>query len=475
MQFTNVDESRHASEATANILLETRIAKPSPCDVEFGHTVGIGTISSSSVTSDCTVCTSSRLEALLSSCEKGEVDIVRCLLDEYENGNSSSRRILLHQTHPESGNCVAHHIALSGSVKLWQYLEQLPSGEEDAWASWMLARNNHGDTPLMMACVANSRSLVEYMLSSLRGAEENQKQTNIDMLMKLRNKSNDSCLSLACGHGHVQMVELLLQRQIHYVHDDDWKKAQASLNKIDKVVLFTQEHRKDNVAFAQKELLESKREDVETCVNLLRKALQCRSDALAKELWNDCEKSYSEPHHPKKNPQSRSQTKKQMKLRRGNTQCPHKTNGSTTDMTKTTGVTMRDSLNDNGDEIKMINQDKELDKEIVLTELADGAQVDSDQCITCESSTSFDVQVDTELEHTESLPTTVSSCSTSIAEDLLKALCLDVSLLLLTSHEMAKRCSPSQLDALKEILHAQVDAVDEALLIQKKQQSYENP
>jgi len=437
----------------------------------------------SDVASDTTSTADISTLPLRVACDRGQVETVRYLLHEvYDN--------CIDAACPDSGNTAAHHAALSGSLEVWRLLQhqqdnycQQHKHSNHYTDDWMNRPNRHGDTPLMMASVANAVDLVQHIL-----LQEQQQQTRssatkegeegssslpaaaVSLLLRQRNQSNDSALSLACGHGHVRVVELLVQNSTNdnavVVEDDDFTKAQAALEKLHAVRLSSNHaaEASSSSSTIMRQQLEGKRRDVAMCVRLVREALQRRSDAVARELLllQDNENEATAPQ-----PQAARNHNKKKKLKAGK----KKTKRSSFQEEPETQVPERiGEPSGNKD-----NANNEPEKEtVVLTQLPDATQDVTVKGTSLEEAdeapTSSPTTADPMIPKTKP-PIDKLCVDPDLAQDAMKALGLDDDasrLLLLTPHGFAMQCSPAQLDAVDAILQRQRDAVRHARDIQRR-------
>ena len=416
------------------------------------------------------------------ACDRGQVETVRYLLPFYDSCGCD----ISDAACPDSGNTAAHHAALSGSLQVWRLLlnyhckqhhQNKNQNHITSNDDWMNRPNHHGDTPLMMACVANAVVLVRHILLQQQPQTSTKEDGDgsslpaaaaVSLLLRQRNRSNDSALSLACGHGHVRVVRLLLQLQngssrstnrkhAVVVEDDDFTKAQASLEKLQNAVrLSPQNNGKGDCGSSSstmRQQLEGKRRDVELCVRMVKEALQRRSDAVAQELLQNTPKATRNNEQKKKLKAGKKKTKKSFVQEKPETLVPEGTG--------------QPSGNANN---------KPEQETVVLTPLPDGTRavtvqgtsLEEDDQVLPEPSTTADLI----LPNTTKQSADKLGADPDLAQDAMKALCLDNDdasrLLLLTPHGFAMQCSPAQLDAVDAILQRQRDAVRQARDIQQR-------
>jgi hypothetical protein len=414
-----------------------------------------------------------RVNALILACDLGQAEVVRWIVDRWEAVSNSARDdpVVLSllgspcDASPEEhgGNFPAHHAALAGCVPVLDMLARLLlcTSTQDAartfvdtkmWARRMdcvrylgSQTNAHGDTPLMMASVSGHVTFLQEWVYLASEDTEPAVDPCLQKILQVRNASHDSALSLACGHGREDVVQFLL-------HGDgmkDWESlatfedvciARAVLKRLDGIVRSREREGSDQ---GLTDLI-MKRASIQVCLEWVEVSLTRKANNLAAELsLDECRRKNTLPAARK--PRSKRRTAKRQ----------------VTKDVCVAGASPRSSSIET-DEAASVN----------LTQLADGTRA---------------VVVEGTLEDIppDVLPMSNETALSKSANQLLRerwhtthqdseidavmdALCLDVSMLLLTPHGMALHLSPSQLDAVDRILEKQQLAVQQARCIQDR-------
>jgi hypothetical protein len=281
----------------------------------------------------------------------------------------------------------------------------------------------------MMAATGGQLEFCKTFWFALQEENRDELET-IRKVLEATNDSGDSCLSLACCHGHVEFVDFLLDCCLISFDTEQVDKCRASLKRME-------------VAFKRNPTLleqyQSQLSSVQKCVDKLEEKLAQRAEETARELLE------MEPPGAKVK-EKRGKKKKQ----KGKKQ------------------SISTSLKADKAPSKAITE--EGDESVRLTTLSDGkiavrVQGTNDAnrpilvpTIRQPSPPSTDEMFRQRLE---------GRVSTEV-DAVMDALCLDVSMLLYTPHGMALNLSPSQLDTVQGILEKQLEAVTEARSIQDR-------
>jgi hypothetical protein len=360
---------------------------------------------------------------LMVACDKGNVAVLEYLL----NKHSVHSQLIGKPMDPskDERNTAMHHAAMSGCSPAISSLNQMG---ESALALGA-ARNSHGDTPLMMAA---SSGHGEFFKTWYQMAIQEKGSTikAVCQIIQAKNGSQDTCLSLACCHGHVDMVEFLLACETA-LDAEQVDKCKTSLQRMETAL-------RSNPALMEQH--KNQLEHVRQCVNKLETELAQRVEATTKELLEAEETS-------------NQATKKSIKKKKPRRKKEIRHTVDNRDVESSSGQPQ---------------PDEEKSACVHLTTLADGK---------------VGVRVqgtnDTPAQHvvSASLPPAQSpdemfrqrfqGVSTEY-DAVMNALCLDVSMLLYTPHGMSLNLSPSQLDAVRGILEKQLGAVQEARTIQNR-------
>ncbi len=337
---------------------------------------------------------------------------------------------------PEEGNSAMHYAAMAGCVPAISILATMGAASALELGS---ARNAHGDTPLMMAATSGQAQFCRTWQEFCR-FQENVTSEDILKIWKLKNQSQDSCLSLACGHGHNEVVEFLLSPDCGVSADLDviiqcktfHERMEAALRRNPSL---TQVHR-------------DQAERVRFCIDMLQVDIARVSELAAEELLR------SEPSPTSQGKGGKSLRKSRIKKNKATNKQQRKS---------------QTTLSDHSSNYNLLPEREQRNMVHFMT-LSDGKKA---------------VRVEGGLESTDQTPLMLFSHPHRSADELfrerfqngricsevdsvLRALCLDMSMLLYTPHGMAIDLSPSQLDAIQDILEKQLHAVHDARAIQER-------
>ena len=416
---------------------------------------------------------------LMIACDKGQTETVRFLVNHNNKvgcgGGGCCLTVRVDQKAPESWNTPVHYAAMSGKVEILKQLQLLAAfantekekqtaktsggdmidsnhqSEYETTATLVTLgslQNIHGDTPIMMVCVNGYEELLTYWLSHCDDDDDGSNSKR--RMLQLRNESNDSALSLACGHGHVGIVQLilLLLQDDNVAQQDDLESAEAALFRINHV-LKQQQQLKLPTKKEQLQQLQTKREDIQQCVNLVRAALQRKADAMAQELMGGDTEPTTTTTKPARKTKSKNKSNK-------------KTQKKSVRLVKDKPLTGEKKDRDENPEA------------VILTQLEDGTRAVVVQGTSLQEERTFTTSfLRTQQQQQSSNKKSVDDLFRERVvhndiDDIMKALCLDVSQLLLSPHGMALNLSPSQLDAVDQILERQRAAVQQAREIQAR-------
>jgi hypothetical protein len=379
---------------------------------------------------DSAPCTSPLMEA----CRRGQEATVRYLVSRCRS-NCDLLDIIGRpaDAKPDTeGNTPAHYAAAFGKYDIMKSLSDMPREYDDRsrYGIELLCKqtNQHSDTPIMIACFGGKEDFVKACLTSL------QPKLALEIVCK-RNNSNDSALSLACGHGHVRVVEFLVQlfepKKFCPVQWEDVRRGESVLHRTHML----QKSYKRNDQTCKK--ISEKLRQVKLCLDLIRDALTRKTDAIAKQLAEEEDKSM--------NP---------TQIRRRTKSKPKKKNASTTAGVK---VAVRDCIVQKQDEPDDLIRFNTKSCEVVVKETTVVTPPTS-VASNCSDYSRDDADAPDELFQDRNNDHAL----------IMKALCLDMSMLLLSSTKMAFYCSSAQLDAMDQILEKQRQAVVEARTIQRR-------
>lgn len=445
---------------------------------------------------------------LIVACDRGNVRCLEYLQDRFVSARGDPVRwgrletLLGRATGGSSGedggddrNTAMHHAAAAGCGAAVAILQQIvllepppspPSGRTAGGSgkggscevALLLgtARNSHDDTPLMMA--VRSPRPIDFIATWARlalggggcGAE------TVRRALQARNQSMDTCLSLACSHGHVGLVRFLLHDLRVEAGVDEVVRCRGSLRRMERALQGSPE-------LATRYC--KQRDGVEECLKLLESDLAARADQAAEELLQDEGDGGGgkRNHHQGRNGSGHGddaagkeeagdgslrpdgagrpkgkRKKKRLRQRKG-AAAPQ-----TSLAPSPTGSASKDGAGDKGGE--------EGDSGVVLTTLADGkvaVRVTGRDMVGDAvplPQPTFEPLDAAALLRERFMNT---SASAAVVDDaVLSALCLDVRCLLYTEHGMALNLSSAQLDAVQEILQNQLVCVEKARDIKQR-------
>lgn len=419
--------------------------------------------------------------------------------------------------------------ALEYLAQIFQYQQALPlpqQGKErspkysfqKACLVLLSQVNDHGDTPLMLAAANGKRSSIEHwiqLLLSKPSHDNDGKDDNTDNdscnddgnyeinnkavvnLLSQQNKSNDTVLSLAYGYGHYDIVEFLiggtqhcnkqpqqiLQDSAHHfvpVQYQDVQQCKALLEKLN--VMEQQQVDKVNM-----DEFQCRKKNIQACYDLLLEALTKQADQAVSSLLLEEEKVDFGGEGSQCNKVQQHGNKKKIVAKQKNLSKKKKKSRNDASVVMTVEdknkSTIAASCTTNDEKTSQHQVDGMVEEPMPMTTstfvtMSDGTVVSCQQYLQSSSSLSW-----------SSKPTMVeSTCTTASnsnrtksinhllrdrcndtwnreSEELMEALCLDASMLLLSPQSMALNLSPSQLETVETVLNLQLKAVETAKTI----------
>ena len=425
----------------------------------------------------------------------------------------------------ESGNCAAHH-ALAADFQIgldvleYYAFNATPHLSPDTsnlqrYMSLLKQPNENGDTPIMMACVYGHSDIIghilkrSYHLSSTASNNSNSetivKNTwqSLSELFGKRNEEGCSALNLACGHGHVDIVQLLIlthsvcekqgtmelnissstgdvseikskvRETAHKVMPlvtvtyDDVRRCQSTIDNLEYGLKMMKQNR---VAATKQEEFQQQHTHALTCLEMMNGELHKIAAETANSLLTHHEGMQDQSHSTKKTKVKASTKKKKKKehAKPKQQEKPHIDSSIIENAinSETTSDGWCVETKSNGDD----NLVPSTSTSPFIT-LHDGRVISKSH--TAEDVPCEDGSVDKST-HVTSAPKTLESILQSNprydgnAATTMESLCLDPSMLLLSAHGMAITMSPCQLDAIKTILTNQLSALKEAHKIQSR-------
>ena len=367
--------------------------------------------------------------------------------------------------------------------------------------------NVNGDTPIMMACVYGHSGILRHILKRsyhLASTANSNPYTDtiakntwqsVHELFEKRNKEGCSALILACGHGHVDIVRLLIRThyiackkqgtiELNLLSTDDihetgdavhalmplvtvtYKDVLRCQSTIDNLEVGLKMMKQKNVAMTKQEEFHQQHKKVLDCLGILNAELGRIAAETASSLLTQDEGSQDQSHSAKK-PKVKPSTKK--KKKKMQVAKPKQQENPDIDSSTTENTTQSERPRD-GWRVDTNSNVPSTSTSPFIT-LQDGRVISKSQTpedVPCE-----DDSVDKSI-HVSPAPKTLESILQSnsrycdSAATTMESLCLDPSMLLLSAHGMAMEMSPCQLDAIESILTNQLRASKEAQKIQSR-------
>ncbi len=368
--------------------------------------------------------------------------------------------------------------------------------------------NSHGDTPFMMAVMATSANtnnsnveLIRYILS--KQTKSLTRQQHIASLLQKENRSGDTALSLAYGHGKGDILrEMLLSVSFnndHVVHKLLLPLLKGHIERCQKAVILSRNYislqDKSNVSNDTLEQLLVNKSKVEACLDLLNETYRkqqafaeeeaCRNmrELLLQEEDPKVNRSSNrqkkvEKHDPKRKKKSGKQNSESVELlvrsKENNPDSICNSNDCSTESSDTTSV-MKASTN-SFDCAPVPARGSQAPSTVpTFITLINGSVISTQDA-------SFTGAGEDDVSRIPNCTTEVSPSRTNTQKDNgnlihqkflelcpeADSLCLDPSMLFLTSQNMAILLSPCQLEVVKRLLEKQLESTREAQQIHKR-------
>eukprot|EP00934_Nitzschia_sp_Nitz4_P007507 Nitzschia sp. Nitz4//scaffold79_size90958//11155//12462//NITZ4_005009-RA/size90958-processed-gene-0.103-mRNA-1//-1//CDS//3329558201//7497//frame0 len=374
---------------------------------------------------------------IMLACQRGHVPCLQYFERAIVQADDEESKVALHGIlgHPldhgkQEGNTPLHYAAMLGCLPALGILSNIGAVPALTLGS---QRNSHGDTPLMLAVACGHLEFCQQWVK-MAGVTK-----DIHDTLKLENQSGDSCLSLACGHGQISILSWILQDLQVDIPRSVVDQCRILWNRMNMALM-----NRPDLAEAHK----SKLIAVTSCLGMLETELTRKADLAAAELLAEepTTTSQKKETHPKKR-KPKQKASISPKVESENKQAQFQEKESTP--------------ND----------------ELHLTVLEDGTKAVRVQGMSEETSSNLDVlitQPRPQPSTRDMLRDRLQSREGNDVDALMKALCLDVSMLLYTPHGMALDLSPSQLDSIEAILEQQLESVHEARKIQQRMHTLPN-
>ena len=352
-------------------------------------------------------------------------------------------------TDDRGGGCAVHHAASSGFLEAIKSFHSMGCSIKEQ----MIITNKNVDTPLMMAAkdghLGFLKGLVELAVDIERLPME-----EVKAAFEMRNKDGNSCITLSCNHGHVLVVQWLLSEIGVEFSVNDFTTCHAFVCDI--------EQKLTPAKIPDPEILQSyqiKHNRVKEAYSLLaeiqdKKAAEAEAALLS--LDDDKVPDTTSQKNTKKK-KGKAAKKKNQKARTGAA-----AKGKAADL---------DRVADQNETIQSEEQER-----VELKTLEDGRNAVAVNGNTytihpkrnpITAPLGMPEKADVDEMFRERVKGSVASSDEQI-DEVMNALCLDVSMLLYTTHSFALNLSPSQLHTVEQILEKQLKAIREAKQIQER-------
>ena len=381
---------------------------------------------------------------LMVACDKAQANCIEYI----EKRIKDDRSFVVVSGHPldkspalVGQNTAMHYAAMSGCVEAIDRLCAIMINEDSSphrtscssMIELVSQRNEHSDTPLMMASASGQVAFLRHLTESVQQAEPKVgTMSEMRELYELQNNGKDTALSLASVVGHVCVVQFLVDEMGVTVTYDDMKKVEHILKQFDALIkgpTCTDEHR-------------ARCDEVRRCLVVMKEAFARQAQANMDQLLatEEAEKKQTNARQEKK-----KKAKRKPKVKRDTS---GKTEVRKTELTRESVVSDDDNDTSSASSQESLSdtEDRSTDH-LPLLNMADvvkaSGRISPEPCM---EPTSNETLMDVEA--------------------VMEALCLDASMLLLNPHDMALHLSPCQLDAIASVLKNQMDAVEKASRIQ---------
>lgn len=434
---------------------------------------------------------------LMVACSKGHLSFLNYLCQNYaqHDGNImlANSQVVGDVFHPSTidGNNQAVHYAASFPQAL-DFLcrifisQQSASGIKEKYPTSSLSQdqayfellsqvNDHGDTVFMMAAAAGDKSAIQYWSQrSVSSSPSSFAASKLQDILAMKNIANDSALSLAYGNGNNEVVEYLvstgdecnrekseeydssLKLPLVTVTYEDIQRVKAILTKTQSIVRRVPNDKKDEFTRKQR--------NTQQCLTLLQNASSKLADQVLHSLLQE-DASVSVASKPEIKKQKQKHKSKRVKSASSSFKYKSESTDSGVRGTPSDAATRWIEKNKNEDNEELITKPKVFTMEdgTIVSDYRHAIEKDHEQSI------SLAPMIPKEEKSIQNLLR--ERCDDTLAqksEEVMESLCLDASMLLLSPHALAMKLSPSQLEAVEEVLKNQLDAVAQAKEIHKR-------
>lgn len=404
------------------------------------------------------------ISPILVACDKGNIPCLEYLEKKYNAdpalkvliGDPSEQSI-------ENKNTSMHLSAASGKPDVINILTRIGV---DVLA-FGTTRNNHGDIPLMMAALHGSIPVFRRWMEIVKQTAGLEDVDCIKIISEAKNVANDTCVTLACCHGHPDLVEMLISLGVS-IDSSQLEKCRKSQSRL--------EH-----AFEQNPTLldrnRAKFESIVKGVKILEAELARLAkiaEEIAQQLLEDTIKETVAEESPSPPPQAKNSKKKKRKQRKNKKKAQSAENtkvrdsGTDDDSSKEEGEGRDDTSNNDG--LLKLTQLPNGVAAVSVTDLAARRRRENNPNIGTSGDAHDPILGNpaTQQSADELFQQRLAEANLSDLKAYMDSLCLEVGMLLYTPHGMALNLSPSQLDAIDGILKKQCEAIELAREIQRR-------
>jgi len=456
------------------------------------------------------------ISPLLVACDKGHLVCLQYLaLSQY--GSDVIGSPLQRSFAPAGANTPIHHAAMSGCAGAWNILGDLLLLEEDVDADnnektpavpyLRLASltNAHGDTPLQMAVSSGHLSFVQTWYDLCCGAPSSpQQQADIQKILQMSNHAGDTCASLACCHGFEEILVYLLETCHTAVKHDEVQTCQQAVYRMDLAI----HNLVESKTTTEDALLECQERQarVHACLAKLQAALEQQAEDAANELLLGDNDLVTAQASTSKSSKKNKKNKKKKKGKGNNSATKNVSNAKETATTNKNsaeagqqqeGKTGNDEffvvkrLQDGRVAVAVTGEDNaskppppQTNNNTIAATIMPAKPVDTlfrerfrghQQASTATATATAATTAAASRSTSSDNAVSAEKSGNMDIDAVMDALCLDVSMLLYTPHSMALNLSPSQLDAIEQILQQQILSLREARSLQHKRQQATSP
>ena len=355
-----------------------------------------------------------------------------------------------------------------------------------------LTNDNH-DTPLHMAVVAGQLDFVRQFWMGSSSSSSNSSSSRLMQakrnVLQRANHPGDTCITLACGHGHLPVLRFLLEQCQVTISHDDMETCQSTVHRMDRIL---QAHAaaaasSSSSSSSSSVMLLERQAQVHACWKMLQEQRDQQVEQATNELLALNDNNTNNNHHElflhAVNNNQPQKSKKKQKKKKNRNKNHHHHNNKKTQQEQPPNQESGNSKTESSCDMKQQHEDsfctvsRLQDGRVAVTVQPRDATAWSEPPATAVAVTSNLVSSTTmsphkllrqRLKETCFPPVGVHNNIDQDVDAVMDALCLTVPMLLYTAHGMALNLSPSQLDAVEHILHQQMQAVQTARDLQTR-------